>query len=94
MTTKWNVFTITQGFYFFGEEVESPTEGFIAVRNAAMFGGFDGGKGVAGVCRGDAKAKVVLDRFEANEELLFPISAVVAILPSINLYEFKGTTLR
>ena len=87
------IITVAGGFYFFGEEIEGP-EGYIAIKNAAMFGGFAGGKGVAGVCRGDKESTVTLDRFDANEELLFPVNAVYAILPCINLYEFKGTALR
>lgn len=91
--SNWKMLTITQGFYFFGEEVEAP-EGYIALRKGAMSGGFSGGKGIPGVCRGDKAATITLDRFEEKEELLFPISSVVAILPSINLYQFKGTTIR
>ena len=51
-------------------------------------------KGVAGVARGDKDATVTLDRFDQDEDLTFPITAVFAILPSIDLYTFKGTTLR
>lgn len=87
------ILAISGGFYFFGEEVTAP-DGYIALKNAAMFGGFAGGKGLPGVARGDKSATVTLDRFMPEEELLFPITSVIAIMPSINLYDFKGTTLR
>ena len=90
---NFKIITVSGGFYFFGEEVQAP-EGYIAIKNASMFGGFAGGKGLPGVSRGDKSATVTLDRFEADEELLFPITAVFAIFPSIDLYNFKGTTLR
>lgn len=91
MSTK--ILAISGGFYFFGTEVNAP-EGYISLKNAAMFGGFGGSKGLPGVSRGDKSATVTLDRFEKDEELLFPMTAVFAILPSIDLYGFKGTTLR
>lgn len=91
MSTK--ILAVSGGFYFFGTEVQAQ-EGYIALKKAAMFGGFGGGKGLPGVARGDKSATVTLDRFDAEEELLFPVTAVFAILPSIDLYAFKGTTLR
>lgn len=91
MSTK--ILAISGGFYFFGTEQNAP-EGYISLKKAAMFGGFGGGKGLPGVARGDKAATVTLDRFDADEELLFPVTAVFAILPSIDLYAFKGTTLR
>jgi hypothetical protein len=91
MQTK--IIAVAGGFYFFGTEVSAP-DGYIALTKAAMFGGFSGGKGLPGVARGDKEAKVTLDRFPDDEENLFPISAVYAIFPSIDLYAFKGTTLR
>ncbi len=87
------ILTISGGFYFFGTEVPAP-EGYIALKNAAMFGGYAGGKGVPGIARGDRAATVTLDRFAENAEIVFPISAVFAIIPCIDLYTFKGTTLR
>ena len=91
MQTK--ILAVSGGFYFFGTEISAP-EGYIALKNAAMFGGFGGGKGLPGVARGDKSATVTLDRLDADEECLFPISAVFAIIPSIDLYAFKNTTLR
>ena len=91
MSTK--ILAISGGFYFFGTEQNGP-DGYISLKKAAMFGGFGGGKGLPGVARGDKSATVTLDRFDADEELLFPITAVFAILPSVDLYAFKGTTLR
>ena len=91
MSTK--ILAISGGFYYFGTEVTAP-EGYVALKKAAMFGGFAGGKGLPGVSRGDKSATVTLDRFDADEECLFPLSAVFAILPSVDLYAFKGTTLR
>ena len=90
----YKIITVAGGFYFFGKEVESDQEGFITIVEGSMFGGFSGGKGVAGVSRGDKEAKVTLDQFEKSEKLVFPISGVYAILPSIDLYKFKGSTLR
>lgn len=84
---------IAYGFYYFGTEVQAP-DGYIALKSAAMSGGYSGGKGIAGVCRGDKQSKITLDRFEEDEELLFPTTAVLAIMPSIDLYSFKGTTIR
>jgi hypothetical protein len=92
MSTK--ILAVSGGFYFFGTEIQAPVDGYIALKKAAMFGGFGGGKGLPGVARGDKSATVTLDRFDADEELLFPATAVFAILPSIDLYAFKGTTLR
>lgn len=91
MNTK--ILAISGGFYFFGTEVATQ-DGYVALKNAAMFGGFSGGKGLPGVARGDKAAKVTLDAFDKDEELLFPLTAVFAILPSIDLFAFKGTTLR
>ena len=93
MSTNTKIIAVSGGFYFYGEEVEGP-EGYIALKNAAMFGGFDGGKGVAGVARGDKAAIVTLDRFDEKEEVIFPLTAVFAIMPSIDLYKFKGTKIR
>lgn len=90
---EYKMLVIAGGFYYFGELVDAP-EGFVALRNFAMSGGFDGGKGIPGVCRGDKNAKITLDRFAADEEGIFPLSSCYGILPCINLYEFKGTTLR
>lgn len=91
MQTK--IIAVSGGFYFFGTEITAP-EGYISLKNAAMFGGFGGGKGLPAVARGDKSATVKLDRFDPEEELLFPITAVFAIMPSIDLYTFKGTSLR
>lgn len=87
------IFAVSGGFYFFGTETSAP-EGYLALKDAAMFGGFAGGKGLPGVSRGDKSATVTLDRFVEGEELIFPITAVFAILPSIDLYKFTGTTIR
>ena len=88
------IIVISGGFYYFGDLVESPQEGYIALKEASMFGGFSGGKGLPGVSRGDKEAQVTLDRFEADEVQLFPESACYGILSSVNLYDFKGTTVR
>lgn len=87
------IIAVLGGFYFYGEEVQSQ-EGYIALKNSAMFGGFSGGKGVGGVARGDKSSKVTLDCFDKNEESVFPLTAVIAILPSVDLYKFSGTTIR
>jgi len=91
MNTK--ILAVKGGFYFFGTETQGP-EGYITLTDAAMFGGFAGGKGLPGVARGDKSATVILDRFEAGKEQYFPITSVLAVLSSIDLYSFKGTTLR
>ncbi len=91
MNTK--ILAISGGFYFFGTEVTAP-EGYVCLKNAAMFGGFAGGKGLPAVSRGDKSATVTLDRFDPDEELLFPLTAVFAIMPSVDLYAFKGANLR
>jgi hypothetical protein len=92
--SNFNILVVTSGFYYFGEIVESPTEGYISLTNASMSGGFRGGKGIAGVSRGDSQASITLDRFQEKELLHFPISAVIGILPCIDLYNFKNTILR
>jgi hypothetical protein len=91
---NWKIFVIAGGFYFFGNEVESTTPGFIACTHCSMFGGFGGGKGMPGVARGDKEATVTLDRFPEGDTQYFPLTAVYGIINSVNLYEFSGTTLR
>ena len=91
--SNYKIFTIAGGFYFFGEQVDAP-EGYIALKNYSMFGGFDGAKGLPGVARGDKAAKVTLDRFEADEIGYFPLSSCYGIHTSVNLYKFSGATLR
>jgi hypothetical protein len=91
---NWKIFVIAGGFYYFGEEVDAPQEGFIAMKKCSMSGGFSGGKGIAGVTRGDRDAKIILDRFDENELCIWPLSCCYGILPCIDLYSFKGTTLR
>lgn len=93
MSDNYKIIAVLAGFYFYGEEVKAQ-EGYIALKNASMFGGFSGGKGVAGVARGDKSAKVTLDRFDPKKESIFPLTSVIAIMPSIDLYKFSGTTLR
>jgi hypothetical protein len=88
------IIVIAGGFYYFGDLVESPQEGYVAIKNASMFGNFGGGKGLPGVARGDKEAEVTLDRFEEEETQIFPESACYGILSAVNLYEFKGTKLR
>jgi hypothetical protein len=87
------ILAVAGGFYFFGDEVTAP-EGYVALTNGAMFGGFGGGKGLPGVARGDPKATVILDKFEDEKKLMFPITTVYAIFPSVDLYSKKTTTLR
>ena len=87
------ILAVSGGFYFFGTEVQGP-DGYITMKDVAMFGGFSGGKGLPGVARGDKEAKVTLDRFDEGKEVFFPLTTVFAIMPSIDLYKFKGTTLR
>lgn len=87
------IFAIAGGFYYFGTEVQAP-EGYIALKDAAMFGGFGGGKGLPGVARGDTEATVTLDRFAPDAICTFPVSSCYGILDSIDLYTFKGATLR
>jgi hypothetical protein len=90
---NWKIFIIAGGFYFFGNEVQAP-EGYIAMDQCSMFGGFSGGKGMPGVVRGESGATVTLDRFIPSDVQTFPISACYGIIASVNLYDFKGTTLR
>lgn len=93
MKNNWKLVALSYGFYFFGEEVDAP-EGYIKLVQASMFGGFSGGKGVPGVTRGDKDARVTLDRFLDKGEVLAPLSSVVFVADSINLYESKNTTIR
>ena len=87
------IMTISQGFYFFGDEVEVE-DGYLGLKEAAMFGDFGGDLGMPGVARGADGATVLLDRFRPEDIQRFPINAVIAVHPSVNLYEFEGTTLR
>ena len=91
---KPTILAVQGGFYFFGDEIASSQPGYICLKDAAMFGGFAGGKGLPGVARGDAAATVSLDRFADGETITFPETAVFAIMPSVDLYKFKGSNLR
>ena len=90
---SWVIMTLNGGFYYFGREIDSE-EGYLTLVEAAMFGGYSGGAGMPGVSRGAKDAKVNLDRFEPTAKISHPISAVISVAESINLYEFKGTTQR
>jgi len=90
---NWKIVTLAGGFYYFGSEVQAQ-EGYIGITKASLFASFNGNKGMPGLARGDKDAKVSLDQFDQDGTILFPISAVYAIAPSVNLYEQKGTTLR
>ena len=91
--TNWVGVTVAGGFYFFGEEV-SGYDGYIAIKQASMSGGFCGDKGWPGVLRGDPASPVTLDRFEPEDVQLFPIHAVYAIHPAADLYKLKTTKQR
>ena len=41
----YKIFIISGGFYFFGKEVQAP-DGYVALTECSMFGGFSGGKGM------------------------------------------------
>jgi len=88
------ILAVNGGFYLFGDEVADAPEGYIGIRDAAMFGGFGGGQGLPGVAGGCKGATVTLDRFPRGETELIPIQNVFAIFKSANLYEFGGTTIR
>lgn len=88
------ILAVNNGFYLFGDLQEGCVDGYIAMTNVAMFGRFSGGKGLPGVARGDGGATVTLDRFEAGKTCMWPLSSVCGIYPSIDLYDFSGTTLR
>ena len=93
MSTNTVIVTVAGGFYYFGTEVNAP-EGYISIKNAAMFGNFGGGRGLAGVATGHPESTVTLDRFGEENVILFPLHAVYCIHPSVDLYTFSGTTLR
>lgn len=88
------IIAINNGFYLFGDLLDNAPSGFVAMTNVAMFGGFSGGKGMPGVARGDKDAKVTLDRFEPQKVCMWPLSSNCGIYPCIDLYNFKGTSLR
>lgn len=88
------ILAINNGFYIFGNLLENAPDGYVAMTDVAMFGGFSGGKGMAAIARGDSSSKVNLDRFESSKVCMWPLSSICGIYPSINLYKFKGTTLR
>lgn len=88
------IIAINNGFYIFGSLLDNAPEGYVAMTDVAMFGGFSGGKGMPGIARGDSGGKVNLDRFESNRTCMWPISSVCGVYPSIDLYKFKGATLR
>ena len=91
--SEYKMIAVSGGFYFFGKEVPAP-DGYYALTECSMSGSFSGGKGMPGVCRGDKDAKIILDRFNKDDIQYFPLTAVFAILTSVNLYEIKTTTLR
>ncbi len=92
-TNEYKMIAVSGGFYFFGKEVPAP-DGYYALTECSMSGGFSGGKGMPGVCRGDNEAQITLDRFEKDDVQYFPLTAVFAIFTSVNLYDKKSTTLR
>lgn len=90
---KFVIVSVQGGFYYFGEEV--PTgEGFLKLRNAAMFSKYENEKGMASVARGDDKSFVVLDFFGPNQVVEFPLTSVLGIHDSIDLSTWKHTTKR
>lgn len=88
------ILAVNNGFYLFGDLLDNAPNGYIAMKEVAMFGGFSGGKGMPGIARGDSGSKLNLDRFEPDKTCIWPISSVCGVYPSIDLYKFKGTTLR
>ena len=88
------VLAINNGFYLFGDLLDNAPDGYVAMTSVAMFGGFSGGKGMPGVTRGERGATITLDRFDANKTCMWPINSVCGVYPSVDLYKFKGTTLR
>lgn len=91
MSNNTVIIAVDGGFYFFGTEVQGPA-GYIVLENAAMFGGFGGGKGLPGVAKGSAGASVTLDRFD--QPVTFPQGRVIFIAPSVDLYKSKIATIR
>lgn len=87
------IVTVAGGFYFFGEEV-GESDGYVIVKNAAMFNDFYDGKGMPGVARGDKGASVTLDFFAPDAVLRCPRENVYAIIDSIDLSEWENTTKR
>jgi hypothetical protein len=88
------IIAVKGGFYFFGDLIESPQPGYIALKNLAMFGDYEGGKGMPGVARGARGATVILDRFAEDEIGIFLETNCVGIFTSLNLYEQEYATLR
>lgn len=84
------IVTVAGGFYYFGEEVKAQ-EGYVALKNAAMFMGYDRGKGVPGVARGDKDSNVKLGFFTPGDVIHFPILHVYAITPCIDLSTWGNT---
>jgi len=91
--TNPKIFILAGGFYIFGNEIQSSTAGYVACNQAAMFRGFGGEKGLPGVARGDKEATVKLDTFLQDQALFFPEENLIAIVPSIDLYQFKGAQI-
>lgn len=88
------IIVIIHGFYYFGDLIESPKEGYIAIKKAAMFGGFDVDAGLPSVTRGTNNAKVTLNRFDPEEIQFFPENACIGILSCINLYQYSKATVK
>lgn len=88
------IVTVAGGFYYFGNEIESIEDGYITLNKAAMFGGFSGGFGMPGVAAGKDGATVTLNTFDENMPISFPVNNVYAIHKSVDLYKFKGTTIK
>lgn len=95
MNNKWILLVVSQGFYYFGIETTAP-EGYIALKKCSMSGGFNGGKGIGGVCRETPDAKITLDRMSDDDDdvSFFPLSAVLGIHPAVDMEKHKGVTWR
>lgn len=87
------ILAVAGGFYFFGEQVSAP-DGYIALRSGAMSGGFSGGRGIAGVATAHKGSSIKLDIFDKDRDLIFPVTAVYAIMPCVDLYSVKSTEIR
>lgn len=89
---KTVIIAVDNGFYFFGTEAPSSDQGYLVFKDAAMSGGFQGGKGIAGVAKGAQGATITLDRIDGD--LIVPTSRVVFLIESVDLYKRGSTTVR
>ncbi len=92
MDKNWNLITVKEGFYFFGNYVES-IEGYVQLTEAAMVSQYSSSAGIAGITKGVTDGKIELHTYGKDKVKTIPMENVLSIDESINLYEYAGATV-